>query len=208
MIVNLMFVVNDVYYFLDLLEPCWFCLHLSCTLNLHWRLIKLKWHLSITAVMESVFSTWPCYRIFALPDRWVCNIGFEIAMRIFLQNWSHEFDKSNVYKRQQAHNKSDSYRRQESRMIAMCTSFCSENSCKFTQNVRIAILLPPRRMLDMLEIAAFYYTWENAVIPIVSLSFPDSKVHVANMGPTGSCRPQVGPMLAPWTLLQGCSVSR
>ena len=36
---------------------------------------------------------------------------------------------------------------------------------------------------------------------------PDSKVHGANMGPTwgppGSCRPQVGPLLAPWTLLSG-----
>ena len=31
--------------------------------------------------------------------------------------------------------------------------------------------------------------------------YPDSKVHGANMGPPGSCRPQMGPMLAPWTLL-------
>ena len=36
----------------------------------------------------------------------------------------------------------------------------------------------------------------------MSLS-PDSKVHGANMGPPGSCRPQMGPMLAPWTLLSG-----
>ena len=32
---------------------------------------------------------------------------------------------------------------------------------------------------------------------------PDSKVHVANMGPPGSCRPQMGPLLAPSTLLSG-----
>ena len=39
---------------------------------------------------------------------------------------------------------------------------------------------------------------------------PDSKVHGANMGPTwvlsdpdGSCRTQMGPKLAPWTLLSG-----
>ena len=32
---------------------------------------------------------------------------------------------------------------------------------------------------------------------------PDSKVQGANMGPSGSCRPQMGPMLAPWTLLPG-----
>ena len=30
---------------------------------------------------------------------------------------------------------------------------------------------------------------------------PDRKVHGVNMGPLGSCRPQMGPMLAPWTLL-------
>ena len=32
---------------------------------------------------------------------------------------------------------------------------------------------------------------------------PDSKVNGANRGPPGSCRPQMGPMLAPWTLLSG-----
>ena len=32
---------------------------------------------------------------------------------------------------------------------------------------------------------------------------PDSKVHGASMGPPGSCWPQMGPMLAPWTLLSG-----
>ena len=33
--------------------------------------------------------------------------------------------------------------------------------------------------------------------------YPDSKVHGANMGPSGADRTQVGPMLAPWTLLSG-----
>ena len=32
---------------------------------------------------------------------------------------------------------------------------------------------------------------------------PDSKVHGTNMGPPGSCQPQMGPMLAPWTWLSG-----
>ena len=31
----------------------------------------------------------------------------------------------------------------------------------------------------------------------------DSKVHGTNMGPSGADRTQVGPMLAPWTLLSG-----
>ena len=37
-------------------------------------------------------------------------------------------------------------------------------------------------------------------------ALPDSKVHGANMGPSGSCRPQMGPMLAPWILLSGLSL--
>ena len=32
---------------------------------------------------------------------------------------------------------------------------------------------------------------------------PDNKVHGADMGPPGSCQPQLGPMLTPWTLLSG-----
>ena len=40
------------------------------------------------------------------------------------------------------------------------------------------------------------------------ISIPDSKVHGANMGPTWADRTQVGPMLAPWTLLSGMSSGR
>ena len=37
---------------------------------------------------------------------------------------------------------------------------------------------------------------------------PDSKVHGSNLGPPGSCRPQMGSMFVPWTLLSGkCSTS-
>ena len=34
-------------------------------------------------------------------------------------------------------------------------------------------------------------------------AYLDSKVHGANMGPSGADRTQVGPMLAPWTLQSG-----
>ena len=33
--------------------------------------------------------------------------------------------------------------------------------------------------------------------------YPDTKFMEATWGPPGSCRPQMGPMLAPWTLLSG-----
>ena len=33
--------------------------------------------------------------------------------------------------------------------------------------------------------------------------YPDSKVHGDNMGPSRADRTQVGPMLAPWTLVSG-----
>ena len=32
----------------------------------------------------------------------------------------------------------------------------------------------------------------------------DNKMHGANVGPSGSCGPQMGPMSAPWSLLSGC----
>ena len=35
------------------------------------------------------------------------------------------------------------------------------------------------------------------------LIYPDNNVHGANMGPSGADRTQMGPMLAPWTLLSG-----
>ena len=38
---------------------------------------------------------------------------------------------------------------------------------------------------------------------ILARRIPDSKVHGTNMGPSGADRTQVGPMLAPWTLLPG-----
>ena len=37
----------------------------------------------------------------------------------------------------------------------------------------------------------------------LAVNYPVSKVHVANMGPSGADRTQVGPMLAPWILLSG-----
>ena len=43
--------------------------------------------------------------------------------------------------------------------------------------------------------------WQNSSTEWSTI--PDSKVHGANMGSPGSCRPQMGPMLAPWTLLSG-----
>ena len=44
---------------------------------------------------------------------------------------------------------------------------------------------------------------QNSNICIFSISSPDSKVQGANMDPSGANMTQVGPMLAPWTLLCG-----
>ena len=47
----------------------------------------------------------------------------------------------------------------------------------------------------------------NFIIMHMCYTLPDSKVHGANMGPIWGHRTQVGPMLAPWTLLSGlCSL--
>ena len=45
--------------------------------------------------------------------------------------------------------------------------------------------------------------WHLCSTVLKNRSLPDSKVHGANMGRSGAERTQVGPMLAPWTLLSG-----
>ena len=50
--------------------------------------------------------------------------------------------------------------------------------------------------------------WEYFIIKSCQISMardgdPDSRVHWANMGPTWVLPAQMGPMLAPWTLLSG-----
>ena len=45
-------------------------------------------------------------------------------------------------------------------------------------------------------------TWVNPYIWI-NMALPASKVHGSTWGPSGTDRAQVGPMLAPWTLLSG-----
>ena len=65
-------------------------------------------------------------------------------------------------------------------------------------------------MLECVVIPCFLpHPWQQ-VPPLYMLMFsdcPDSKVHGANMGPVwgpyGANRTQVGPMMAPWTLLSG-----
>ena len=47
----------------------------------------------------------------------------------------------------------------------------------------------------------FCYIWQY-----ITTHIPDSKIHGANMG-SGADRTQVGPMLAPWTLLSGIMLS-
>ena len=46
---------------------------------------------------------------------------------------------------------------------------------------------------------------KQMMFPVVKMvqHYPDSKVHGDNMGPPGSCRPQMGPMLGIWTLQWG-----
>ena len=64
----------------------------------------------------------------------------------------------------------------------------------------------------LMKIGLKQYWKTSPALPAVAVSLrqdlrleavPDIKVHEANMGPPGSCRPQMGPMLAPWTLLSG-----
>ena len=69
---------------------------------------------------------------------------------------------------------------------------------------------PTHGVLSFSSIMAVFIGYFSFICPYTSGLFPwewsnppDSKVHGANMRPPGSCRPQMGPMLAPWTLLSG-----
>ena len=61
-----------------------------------------------------------------------------------------------------------------------------------------SLLLP---MSDTIQLVPFVLADESWLRNV-----PDSEVNVANMGPTGSWRSQVGPTLAPWILLSGVSL--
>ena len=55
---------------------------------------------------------------------------------------------------------------------------------------------------SQLSISQWYQSL-GTVLKLLNQNIPDSKVHAANMGPPGSCWPQMGPILAPWNLLSG-----
>ena len=49
--------------------------------------------------------------------------------------------------------------------------------------------------------------YASGLSPVREQAIPDSKVHGANMGPSGADRTKVGPVLAPWTLLSGIIIN-
>ena len=79
--------------------------------------------------------------------------------------------------------------------------------CGIYENAVVPLLLMPT--------GVFHYNWWSTQMGFVKSHFhtykqhtsfccvPDSKVHGANIGPTWALSAQMGPMLAPWTLLSG-----
>ena len=63
------------------------------------------------------------------------------------------------------------------------------------------------KSLDIYEYAAINLNdvtcLRSPAARLLTLTSPDSEVHAANMGPTWVLPAQMGPMLAPWTLLSG-----
>ena len=60
-------------------------------------------------------------------------------------------------------------------------------------------LFPEQHSITVL----IFLSFAKSLTTIMMLQFPDSKVHGTNMGPTWVLPAQMGPMLAPWTLLSG-----
>ena len=76
------------------------------------------------------------------------------------------------------------------------------NSCYFDQ---LSLWLKAVH-LPTFSITRYWFLYQVNVVRTLlysNKSLLDNKVHGATWGPPGSCRPQMGPMLAPWTLLSG-----
>ena len=82
----------------------------------------------------------------------------------------------------------------------------------YSTNSKSLVYLEVRSLTHVIKSLGFKihcggYMTLNSLFVITSphciVHIPDSKVHGVNMGPPGPCRPQMDPMLAPWTLLSG-----
>ena len=69
------------------------------------------------------------------------------------------------------------------------------------------LVLVPHRNSSLTQWQSYIYpcaieaTTKNIIPVLAQQPFPDSKVHGPTLGPHGANRTQMGPMLAPWTLL-------
>ena len=90
---------------------------------------------------------------------------------------------------------------------ALLKSYNTVNSCGYWCNEKLSFpikTLTPLTVQGHMYDTYCYFCHSIAYKPRIHCSYStQSKVHGANMGPPGSCRPQMGPILAPWTLLSG-----
>ena len=56
--------------------------------------------------------------------------------------------------------------------------------------------------------ALWFMVERPSIPPDVMKTYPDSKVHVANMGPTWVLSAPDGPYVGPWTLLSGFTINK
>ena len=70
-------------------------------------------------------------------------------------------------------------------------------NCKSALNIVVCDILP---IFLMMKVLSSYLCWN--ILSYVD-TYPESKVHEANMGPTWVLSAPDGPMLAPWSLLSG-----
>ena len=76
-------------------------------------------------------------------------------------------------------------------------------SNKISWNNKFAAPEELNHLLHLILDDVLFYMNARADTYYLIMAYPDSKVRGANMGPSGADRTQVGPMLAPWTLLSG-----
>ena len=84
-----------------------------------------------------------------------------------------------------------------SALFCMLCRLCDKQHHYFFHINRGINIVVMKRVYLIFSVVHHHLTYDRRT------TYPECKVNGANMGPTWSCRPQMGPMLAPWTLLSG-----
>ena len=98
-------------------------------------------------------------------------------------------------------------------IYSLCTVVCcpkqwNKEYSQFVHAQFLSVVIIIACYVLLYILGMLHYTFQHYGQSLTIIAVPESKVHGANMGPSGADRTQVEPMLAPWTLSSGvCNIS-